>query len=89
MAKMYMYANHYPTLRTMLMIEDTLKDSDVAISKAELMRRLPRKVMDQTMNMALDYLEERNLIVTGRKGILWIYNPSPKMAETIAKAREV
>jgi hypothetical protein len=80
---------HYPTLKTMLMIEDTLKDADLVITKAELMRRLPRKVMDSTLNIALDYMEDRNLIVRGRKGILWIYNPSPKLAKAIADGREV
>ena len=80
---------HYPTLKTMLMIEETLKDADLVISKAELMRRLPRKVMDNTMNVALDYLEDRGMITTSRKGILWTYNPSPKLARAIEMGREL
>jgi hypothetical protein len=80
---------HYPTLKTMLMIEETLKDADLVISKAELMRRLPKKVMDSTMNVALDYLEERGMITTSRKGILWTYNPSPKLAKAIETGREL
>jgi hypothetical protein len=91
---MYAYNNisdekHYPTLRTMLMIEDTLKNAELAVSKAKLMRMLPRKVMDSTMNVALDYLEDRGLITTSRKGILWSYNPSPKMARAIETARDL
>lgn len=91
---MYAYKNiseeaHYPTLRTMLMIEETLKDADLVITKAELMRRLPRKVMDNTLNIALDYLEDRGMITTSRRGVLWTYNPSPKMARAIAASREV
>jgi len=80
---------HYPTLRTMLMIEQTLKNADTLINKAELMRRLPRKVMDSTLNIALDYMEERGLITTSRKGILWTYNPSPKLAKAIENSREL
>jgi hypothetical protein len=91
---MYAYKNiseesHYPTLRTMLMIEETLKGADLVITKAELMRRLPRKVMDNTLNVALDYLEDRGMITTSRKGILWTYNPSPKLARAIESAREL
>jgi hypothetical protein len=91
---MYAYRNisdekHYPTLKTMLMIEDTLKNADLVMSKAELMRRLPKKVMDSTLNIALDYLEDRGMITTSRKGILWTYNPSPKLAKAIAEGREI
>lgn len=80
---------HYPTLRTILMIEQTLKEADTLMNKAELMRRLPRKVMDSTLNISLDYMEERGLITTSRKGILWTYNPSPKLAKAIENSREL
>ena len=80
---------HYPNLRTILMIENVLKKAELAISKNELMRRLPKKIMRQTLNAALDYMEERGLIIDGQKGVLWIYNENPKFVKAIKKGVEV
>lgn len=80
---------HYPTLRTMLMIEKILKKADTMITREELKRRLPKEVMHQTLNIILDYMENRGLIIDSRKGILWIYNPSLKLKKAIEKGLEV
>ena len=37
----------------------------------------------------LDYLEKRNMIIDGHKGILWIYNPSKKLEKAIQEGVEV
>lgn len=80
---------HYPNLKTMLMIEKILKDAQTLITREELKRRLPVKIMHQTLNLILDYLEERGMIIDSHKGILWIYNPSPKLRRAIEQGREV
>lgn len=80
---------HYPNLKTILAVEDVLKDAELAISREELKRRLSMKIMHQTLNLILGYLEERNMIIDGRKGILWIRNDSPKMRGAIARGVEV
>ena len=80
---------HYPSLRTMLMVEKTLKNADTIIDREELKRRLPAKIMHQTLNLILRYLEEKGMILDSHKGILWIYNPSPKLKKAIEKAREI
>lgn len=80
---------HYPRLDTVLMVEKILKEADLAISKNELLRRLPKQVMRQTLNVILDYLEERGIIISGDKGILWIYNENPKLKKAIEKGREI
>ena len=77
---------HYPRLDTVLMVEKELKKADLAISKNELMRRLPKKVMRQTLTVILDYLKEKGLIMTGKKGILWIHNENPKMKKLLEKS---
>ncbi|MDP7506356.1 MAG: hypothetical protein QF362_02850 [Candidatus Woesearchaeota archaeon] len=77
---------HYPRLDTVLMVENVLKKADLAISKNELLRRLPKQIMRQTLNVILDYLEEKGVIMTGEKGILWIYNESPKMKKLLEKS---
>ncbi|MCK4670823.1 MAG: hypothetical protein KAT43_06480, partial [Nanoarchaeota archaeon] len=48
---------HSPTLNTVLMVEDTLKEAGEVITIAELKRRLPKKVMHQTLIQILDYLQ--------------------------------
>lgn len=80
---------HYPSLRTILMIEKVLKDADTMIDREELKRRLPVKIMHQTLNLILLYLEEKGMIIDSHKGILWIYNPSPKLKRAIEKAKEI
>jgi len=80
---------HYPSLRTMLMVEKVLKEADIMIDREELKRRLPSQIMHQTLNLILKYLEEKGMIIDSHKGILWIYNPSPKLRKAIEKAREI
>ena len=77
---------HYPRLDTILMVENVLKKADLAISKNELLRRLPKQIMRQTLNVILSYLEERGVIMIGEKGVLWIYNESPKMKKLLKES---
>lgn len=80
---------HYPSLKTMLMVEKVLREAEVMIGREELKKRLPNKVMHQTLNLILEYMENRGLIVDSHKGILWIYNPSDKLKRELEKGREV
>lgn len=80
---------HYPNLKTVLMVEEALKEAELAISREELKKRLPTQVMHQTLNVVLEYLEERGLIIDGHKGILWTHNDSPKLKEAITRGTEL
>ena len=80
---------HYPSLRTMLMVERILREADTIIDREEIKRRLPSKIMHQTLNLILKYLEEKGMIIDSHKGILWIYNPSPKLKKAIENARKI
>ncbi len=80
---------HYPNLKTVLMVEEVLKEAELAISREELKKRLPTQVMHQTLNVVLEYLEERGLIIDGHKGILWTHNDSPKLREAIVRGTEL
>ena len=70
---------HYPTLKTVLMVEKTLKEAGQIITKTELNEKLENKVMWQTLEVVLNYLEESGKIMVGKKGILWIHNENPLM----------
>jgi len=63
---------HWPTLNTVIMVEDTLKKSkEEVVSVAELKRKLPRKVNHITLMIILDYLEKSKKIEVKLKGISW------------------
>jgi len=79
---------HYPRLDTVLRVEEVLRKADTAISKSELIRRLPKQIMRQTLLVILDYLEKRGLIMVGNKGVLWVQNDNPKMKRLIENSRD-
>ncbi|GAI29887.1 unnamed protein product [marine sediment metagenome] len=64
----------YPHLDTVLMVEDTIKNMDYP-RKTELWKALPKKVMYQTFNFIIDYLEESGKILINDGRIVWIWNP--------------
>ena len=70
---------HYPTLKTVLMVERALREAGQITTKSEFNDALENKVMWQTLEVILNYLEESGKIITGKKGILWIYNENPLM----------
>ena len=72
---------HSPTLNTVLMVEDVLKKAKEVIPIAELKRRLPKKVMHQTLLQILDYLQFSGKIIIGTKGILWIFAERRELEE--------
>jgi len=71
------------------MVEDVLKKANHLITREELKRKLPTKTMHQTLNVILKYLEDSGKILDGRKGILWIYNPSPKLDKAMKEGVEL
>ena len=81
---------HSPTLNTVIMVEETLKNmDDSVISVAELKRKLPRQVNHNTLKIILEYLELSNKIVITMKGITWIHNPNPNLQKAIARGLEL
>ncbi len=80
---------HYPTLKTILLVENVLKKQNKLIKREELKKKLPVKIMHQTLNLILEYLEESGKIIDGRKGILWIHNNNKKLDEEIKKGVEI
>jgi hypothetical protein len=80
---------HSPTLNTVLMVEDTLKDAGQVITIAEIKRRLPKKIMHQTLITILDYLQISGKIIIGTKGILWVYADKKELDELIKRGTEI
>lgn len=80
---------HYPSLKTMLMVEKVLKNAETTLSREEIKNRLPTQIMHQTLNVILDYMEQRGLILDGHKGILWTHNDSKKLRDAISRGTEI
>ena len=79
---------HSPTLNTILMVEETLKNGGL-MTLAELKMKLPKKVMHQTLLQILDYLQLSGKIIIGTKGILWIFTERKELNELIKRGTEV
>ena len=81
---------HSPTLNTVIMVEETLRNVDESvITVAELKRHLPKKVNHNKLKTILRYLEESNKIVVTVDGITWIFNSNPNIRRAIATGLEL
>lgn len=80
---------HSPTLNTVFMVEEVLKDAHEVMSVAELKRRLPRKVMHNTLLAILDYLQQSGKIIIGTKGVLWIFTEREELNKLINQGTEL
>ena len=80
----------YPTLKTVIMVEDYLqKHRDMPIKIAELKRRLPKQVMHQTLKIILQYLFESGKIIIDTKGVQWIYSEPEHIKRMLEGSIEV
>ncbi|MBI3034010.1 hypothetical protein HYY72_02530 [Candidatus Woesearchaeota archaeon] len=79
---------HSPTLNTILMVEETLRDSGELMTLAEIKKKLPKQVMHQTLLQVLDYLQISGKIVIGTKGILWVFTERKELNELMKRGTE-
>lgn len=81
---------HWPTLNTVMMVEDTLKKiNESIVTIAELKRKLPRQVNHNTLMIILEYLERNNKIAVTLKGITWISNSNKNIRKAIFEGMEL
>ncbi|WP_410508113.1 hypothetical protein RSJ42_15200 [Methanosarcina hadiensis] len=79
-----------PTLNTILMVENALKNSpDSIVTVAGLKKMLPRQVNHNTLITILDYLEQSNKIAVGLKGITWIHSRNESLRKAVAQGLEL
>lgn len=78
---------HSPTLDTVLMVEDTIREAKGVITVAELKRRLPRKVNHNTLKAILVYLQRSGKIEFTLDGVVWVFMPKEDLAAVLGKGR--
>ena len=67
---------HSPTLESVIMVEKTIQKYSQECGKYQLWKKLPKKMMYQTFQVILRYLEESGKILIDNDGIvIWTYNP--------------
>jgi len=67
---------HSPTLDSIKMVENFIRDNSGEYKKTALCNELPKKMMYQTFMQIIDYLLESGKIAADSEGhICWIYNP--------------
>jgi hypothetical protein len=81
---------HSPTLNTVLMVEETLKNTEKSVvTIAQLKKMLPKQVNHNTLKVILTYLEYSNKIAVTLNGITWIHNTDPNLRKAISKGLEL
>lgn len=75
-----------PTLETVRMVEETIRQYSGEYKKTQIWEKLPRKIMWPTYLTVLDFLEEINKIITSDEGIItYIWNPG--LAKKVASRK--
>ena len=67
---------HSQSLGTVILVEKTIQKYSQECGKYQLWKKLPKKMMYQTFQVILNYLEESGKIIIDKDGcIIWTYNP--------------
>ena len=76
---------HSPTLESVIMVEETIRKYSQEYGKYQLWKKLPKKMMYQTFQVILNYLEKSGKILIDPSDgcIMWTWNP-----KLIKKIRE-
>lgn len=78
---------HYPNLKTVLQVEDVIRNSEDYLNKTEIREKLGNRVMMQTLNLILAYLEDSGKILIAKQGIIWTRNDNPKFLKMLKKIK--
>ncbi len=80
---------HSPTLESVLMVERTVQKYSQECGKYQLWKKLPKKMMYQTFQVILDYLEKSGKIIIDKDGcIIWTWDPEG-IKKILAKGRKL
>jgi hypothetical protein len=76
---------HYPSLKTVLMIESAIREKGEFKNKRVLWQSFSNRIMYQTLLVVLDYLVHSNKVLVDKDGsVIWIWNP--EFVENVLKS---
>ncbi len=69
---------HSPTLESVLMVEKTIRKYSQEYGKYQLWKKLPKKMMYQTFQYILSYLQESGKIMIDKRDgiVIWTWDPN-------------
>ena len=80
----------YPNLNTVMMVEDFLREySDIPMKISDIKKKLPKKIMHQTLQVILEYLWRSGKIIYGPRGIQWIYSEPSHLKKMLENGLEL
>ena len=66
----------YPNLQTVFMVEKFIEENNGEFKKTELFEKLPKKMMWQTFQIIMNYLESIKKVLLEKDGrVVYIWNP--------------
>lgn len=74
---------HYPNLKTVLEVEEIIKNSEMPLTRYKILKKLKNKIMKQTLNVVISYLDDKGIIYDSKKGIFWTYQSKEKLEKRI------
>jgi len=78
----------YPNLQTVFMVERFIEKYSGDFKKTELFEKLPKKMMWQTFQITMNYLQSINKILIEKNGkVCYIWNP--RFYERIKNRRDI
>ncbi len=81
---------HSPTLKTIRMVENVIRNADNSIiTIPQIKRALPKQVNHATLKHILEYLEESGKISLTMKGITWLPNDNSNLRRIVHEGREM
>jgi hypothetical protein len=67
---------HSPTLESVIMVEKAVQKHSQECGKYQLWKKLPKKMMYQTFQLILDYLQNSGKIIIDEDGtVIWTWDP--------------
>lgn len=82
--------NHSPTLRTIRMVENIIREKGYFDSKNKLSRSLNKQIQSNTLLEVLNYLKESNKIAIDKLGtIVWIFEDREKIKKSLKNSKKL
>ncbi len=81
-----------PTLESIEYVRSILRAAEEPLSRNDILRTLAtwsHSMTRQSLNAAINFLAADGVIAEGSKGLIWVPEASPQLAEAIRKARNL
>ena len=79
---------HYPTLKTIIMVESILQEQNKPVTKNFILEKIPKKIMKQTLNVILEYLELSGKVLINQKGVEWTFDENKQLKIALKKVAD-